>query len=188
MKAMSLSDVITKIMSMFQWWVVIAPWEQAIRVRHGKNIKVLKPGIHLRIPGFDRFFVQSLRKRYLNTPTQTVTTRDGKALTVSGGTAYSINDIGLLYNTLSDAEDVIQVETMATVADYVAWHNLDECRPEMLQEYVTDNLNFEQYGLTGVEFKITDFVAVRTYRLINSNPKDWSTGVLNTTIDKFSGN
>lgn len=178
------NDLISQIISFFQWWIVIAPWEQAIRVRRGKHINQLGPGIHLRIPSLDRFFVQSTRKRYMNTPTQAVTTMDGKAITISGGTSYTIEQIGILYNTLSDAEDVIQVETMASVAEFIATHNMSEVTPESVQQYVNEHLDLHQYGLNGVRFLVTDFVAVKTYRIIQSNPKDWGNQqVLNTNIE-----
>lgn len=183
-----INDLISQILNLFQWWIVIAPWEGAIRVRRGKSIKVLSPGMHFRIPSLDRFFVQGTRKRYMNTPTQTVTTSDGHAITVSGGTAYSIMDIGLLYNTLRDAEDVIQIETLAKVAQFVASHTLAESRPEAIQEYVNEHLNLERYGLGDTSFLITDFVCVKTYRIINSNPKDWgSQGALNTQAERVIG-
>lgn len=183
-----INDLISQILTLFQWWIVIAPWEGAIRVRRGKKIKVLQPGMHFRIPALDRFFVQGTRKRYMNTPTQTVTTYDGQALTVSGGTAYSIVDIGALYDTLRDAEDVIQIETLSLVAQYVASHTLEESRPEAIQSYVNANLKLERYGLGEASFLITDFVCVKTYRIINSNPKDWgSQGALNTQTEKLIG-
>src|SRR5258706_12042299 len=168
------NELISQILGMFQWWIVIAPWEQAIRVRRGNKIKVLMPGIHFRIPALDRFFVQSTRKRYMNTPTQTVTTKDRQAVTISGGTAYSIVDIGALYNTLSDPEDVIQIETLALVAQYIAAHDLADISPGNIQDHVTHGLNLSQYGLGETNFLITDFVSVKTYRIINTNPKDYS--------------
>jgi hypothetical protein len=172
----SFNQLISQVLSLFQWWIVIAPWEMAIRVRRGRKITVLSPGMHFRIPALDRFFVQRVRKRYLNTPTQTVTTRDGKAITISGGTSYSVCDVGLLYNTLSDPEDVIQVETMGLIAQYVVTHDMVDVTPETIKGYVDAHLDLGRYGLGGVELVITDFVCVRTYRIINSNPKEWNSG------------
>ena len=184
-----LNQLFNQFISLFQWWVVIAPWEMAIRVRRGKMVSVLKPGIHFRIPGLDRFFVQRTRKRYSNTSTQAITTTDGKAITVSGGTAFSIGDIARLYDTLSDPQDVIEIETMSLVARFVSSHPFAEISTEAIQTFVNQNLHLEQYGLTGIEFVITDFVCVRTIRLINSNPKDYmyGRGMLNTSDEKQIG-
>lgn len=183
-----LNEVISQILNLLQWWIVIAPWEAAIRVRRGRNITTLKPGMHFRIPTLDRFFIQRTRKRYMTTPTQTVTTKDRQAVTVSGGTAYSIVDIGTLYNTLSDPEDVIQTETLALVTQYIAAHSLEEITPNSIQNHVSQNLDLNKYGLGDVSFLITDFVCVKTYRIINSNPKDWGSGqALNTQNEKAIG-
>lgn len=182
------NQFVSQLLTWFQWWVVIAPWEMAIRVRHGNKIYVLSPGVHLRIPGLDRFFIQRIRKRYMTTPTQTVTTLDKQAITVSGGTAYNIADIGKLYNTLSDAEDVIQIETLACIAQYISSRNLIDITLSGLQDYVTQCLKLDQYGLGDISFCITDFVCVKTYRLIQASPKDWSSGQsLNTQLEKIMG-
>lgn len=184
-----LNQTISQILSLFQWWIVIAPWEMAIRVRRGNRIAVLNPGIHFRIPVFDRFFVQRTKKRYINTPTQAVTTSDGKAITVSGGTAYTIIDIALLYNTLSDPQDVVEIETLSLIAKHIAEHKSDEISPVTIQNYVNQNLNLKQYGLGDTSFLVTDFVCVKTYRLINSNPKDYtySNQALSTAIETKLG-
>lgn len=145
---------------MLKWWVVIAPWEQGIRVRGGKKITTLGPGIKFRIPGLDRFFIQSTRKRYMHTPTQNVTTKDGKAVTISGGTSHIIKDIGVLYNTLNAPEDVISTETQSQIAAYVTQRTLEECSISGLQVHVNSTPHFEKYGLGGINFYVTDFVAV----------------------------
>ena len=184
----SISQIISQIMSWFQWWIVIAPWELAIRVRSGKTVNVLQPGIHFRIPGFDRFFVQGTRKRYINTPTQAVTTADKKTLTISGGTSYVIDDIGKLYSTLSDAEDVISIETMSLVSKYVSAHSSDEISPDSIESFVNEQLKLDRYGLGDVAFRVTDYVSVRTYRFITTNPKDYgNTVALNTNTEKTIG-
>lgn len=184
----TLNQIISQALSLFQWWIVIAPWEMAIRVRRGKRITVLGPGMHFRIPVLDRFFVQSTRKRFLNTPTQTVTTLDHQAVTVSGGTAYVIDDIAKLYSTLCDAQDVVQTETLGLVAEYIATRTYGVITPHTVAEYVNQNLNLDRYGLGDVKFVITDYVCVKTYRLITSNPKDWnSSQALNTDNEKRIG-
>ena len=183
------NDLLSQILGLFQWWIVIAPWEMAIRVRRGRKMSVLLPGMHLRIPALDRFFVQRVKKRYMNTPTQTVTTIDKQAVTVSGGTAYSIVDIGLLYSTLSDPEDVIQIETLALVAQFIAEHTLDQISPSGIQDHVTQHLQLERYGLGDTSFLVTDFVCVKTYRLIQSSPKerDYDQKKLSTELEKAIG-
>lgn len=183
------NELISQVLGMFQWWIVIAPWEMAIRVRRGHKTTVLGPGMHFRIPALDRFFVQRVRKRYMNTPTQTVTSKDRQAITISGGTAYEITDIGKLYNTLSDPEDVIQIETLTLVAGYISAYRLEDLTINDIQTYVTKELDLEIYGLGNTSFLVTDFFCVKTYRLIQGGPKerDYDTKKLSTELEKVIG-
>lgn len=158
----------------FRWWVVVAPWEQAVRVRMGKHVMVLEAGVYLRIPAIDRVYRQSTRRRFSTIPTQTITTLDGKAVTASGALGYSIRDVGRLYDTLHQAEDTIQTEAAALVARYVASHDLRACSPHAIETFVQENIDLGRYGLGDVEFAITDFVSVKTYRLLMGEPKSWS--------------
>jgi len=91
------SRLIEKFRSLFIWWVIITPWEQVLRVRLGKHLKLLEEGIHLKIPGIDYIFRQSTRMRVGLLPTQTLTTEDNKTLTIRGMIVYSIADLELLY-------------------------------------------------------------------------------------------
>lgn len=180
---MNLDQLFRSLSGLFRWWVTVAPWEQAVRVRLGRHVEVLHAGVHLRIPGVDRVYRQSIRRRFSSIPTQTVTTSDGKAVTLSGALAYCIDDIARLYDTLHNAEDVLQTEAAATVARFVCSHTLAECRPETIERVVTETLDLRRYGLGGIEFSITDIAAVRTFRLIQGEPKNWTYdgGTLSTT-------
>lgn len=53
---------------LFQWWIIVQPWEKGIRTRFGTNTKVLDAGCHFRIPFFDTVYVQESRLRVLHLP------------------------------------------------------------------------------------------------------------------------
>lgn len=171
---MNLAELVSRFTGIFRWWVSVAPWEQAVRVRLGKHVRVLGAGVHLRIPAVDRVFRQSTRRRFSSVPTQTVTTRDEKTVTISGALGYAIADVGALYNTVHQAEDTIQTEAQAAVARYVHAHDLAECSPITLEHVVTEALDLGRYGISGVEFSVTDFAVVKTFRLIQGEPKSYS--------------
>lgn len=172
----ALQELFRNFGSLFRWWVIVAPWEQAVRVRLGKHVVLLEAGCHLRIPFADRIFRQSVRRRFTGVPTQTVTTKDGKTVTVGGGLAYSIVDVLRLYSTLHDAEDVIQTEANAAVARFVSAHDLTDCLPPSIEAHVGAHMDLEQYGLEAGDFCVTDFAVARTYRVIQGQPKDWKHG------------
>src|SRR5467141_2687015 len=88
----------------FQWWIVIAPWEQGLRVRIGKIAAELGPGIHFRIPFFDRIYVQSIRLRTIMRSNQTVSSFDGHPLALSFSIDFSITNLREMFDTLSSPE------------------------------------------------------------------------------------
>jgi hypothetical protein len=54
-------QIIEALKGLLVWWVTVAPWERALRVRLGKRVTLLGPGVHLRIPVADRVFGDSGR-------------------------------------------------------------------------------------------------------------------------------
>lgn len=179
----ALSSLFQGLRSALQWWVVLAPWESAVRVRRGKDVKVLGAGIHLRIPLLDRFFVQSTRIRISDLPIQTISTKDGAALTIKGQLAYRIIDVGRLYDTLHSAEGTLANIAQAEIADHVTSRDRAECDPASLAADVTEALKGRllECGLNDVRVTVTDFVEVRTYRLITQDIWSNAGPALNTT-------
>lgn len=176
-------ELFRQVGNLFRWWYLVAPWEQSVRVRLGTRVAVLGAGVHVRIPFMDRVFRQSTRRRFLNVCAQTISTSDGKAITVSGALGYEIKDIGKLYNTLHDAQDTLEAECMGAIARFVSSKTISEITPSPIEIHVMETLALERYGLGGIDFFITDFAVVRTYRLIQGQPKEWSHGqALNTTL------
>lgn len=153
----ALAGIFQGLKSMLQWWVVIAPWEAAVRVRRGKRVKVLGAGMHLRVPLVDRFFVQSTRLRITDLPIQTLTTTDGATITLKGQLAYRIVDIGKLYDTLHDAEGTLVNATQAAIAGVVTAADRESCSPGEIGRAVTERLSgwLWAYGLNSVAVTIT---------------------------------
>lgn len=174
-------EVMHQLGRLFTWLLIVAPWEQALRVRWGRHVRLLNGGTYIRIPFIDRVYRQSVRRRLSIIPPQTLTTKDGRAITVGAAIGYAIVDLRKLYDTLHDAADTIQSAVSARVASYVATHTFDECRPEQIEAHVRDGLTLGEYGLGSTEFYITNFAAVKTYRFITGEMRSWSNGQLCTT-------
>lgn len=171
-----LRDLIDFITTLLNWWFVVEPWEQSVRVRFGKHIRLYETGIYWKIPFFDRLYTQNVRRRVCNVPAQTITTFDGKSMTIHGSLAYRIDDVLKLHLTLHDAQASVCQETLGRVADYVVRHPISECQPEQIVRYVKATLCFEKYGLADVDFFLAGYVAdLPTFRLI----QDSLTGIQN---------
>lgn len=161
-----LSDIINYFSKLFQWWITVAPWERGLRIRFGKRVKVLEPGIHFRIPLFDSFYIQPIRQRVLDMPIQTLSSKDGHTITVKSALAYSICDIQKLYNTISQPDMTISNMVLGKIADHISNNNVTDCKPKDVQDKVKEALASLDCGIKFEYVSIVGYAIVRTYRII----------------------
>lgn len=161
-----LGDVLTALKNAVIWWFTVTPWEQAIRVRQGRHMQPLGPGIHLRIPIIDIIYRQPIRLRTIDVGMQTLTTSDGHAITIAGNVQYKICDLLKLYQTIHSPSDTI-IDLCATlIAEFIISHTKTECTPMAVSNYATARLDLSQYGLESGRVNITDFAFIPTLRLV----------------------
>jgi regulator of protease activity HflC (stomatin/prohibitin superfamily) len=149
-------------------WVMVEPWEQALRVRLGKYVRKLSPGTHLRIPYIDVVHKKSARYRTALCSPQTLTTKDGKTVVCSVAIGYTLVDIEKLFNTIYDVNATITQVVASYVADEVAATKYADLKAVKINEKLTALLQneFEKYGLGGITVRIQDFAFIRAFRLI----------------------
>ncbi|MGQ0834978.1 MAG: SPFH domain-containing protein [Gammaproteobacteria bacterium] len=165
------------------WWFIVEPWEQAVRVRFGKHVRLVHAGVHFKIPFFDVIYKQNVRRRVSGIPVQTLTALDGVPVTIHGSVGYRICDVLKLQQTLHDAEVSVQQELQGLVTNYVVTHPSAECTPAKIIEAVKSTVNLSKYGLNDVDFFLTGYVSnVPTFRLIQDQMQQYGpyTSGLNT--------
>lgn len=158
------------------WWVIITPWQRGIRLRFGKKMTELGAGIHLKIPFVHKVFVQNIRLLVIDTPNQTVTTADGRVVTLSAIVGYRIVDIRQMFNSVQNPKDVVSSLAMGAISEYVTSRPAAECAIPSIEADLTKRLHAEKWGLEFSLVKVTDFAFVKTYRFITneSNQSFWS--------------
>lgn len=162
-------QLIAMMKNLFQWWVTITPWQQGVRVRFGKHVKLIGPGLHFKMPFFDTVYMQAIRVRAQHIHNQTLTTKDGKSLTLASAIQYQITDLLTVYEKIHNAHDLIEQKVQSSVANNVYSRPLSEITPSELELMVLKDLNFEEFGLEIKGFNITAFALVKSYRLINGD-------------------
>lgn len=167
-----LVSIIRQFFSELKFWLIIAPWEQAVLVRCGKHVRVLDGGMYFRCPIIDSVYIQSIRQRVATLNRQTVTLTDGRAITFSACIGYSVNDVLKLYQSVHHAEGTIINMVRAEVASDIMKHNT----PDMVRVLAKLEPTFKSYGLAGMELYFTEYAACRTYRLIGDYSGDSSYG------------
>lgn len=176
-------DILKSFWRLLIWWVVVQPWELGLRVRLGKERRLLRSGVHFRIPYVDAVYKQSVRLRWATMTPQTVTTRDGHTLTMSGQLGYRIVDIDRLYDTLHQAENAIRSIAQGAIAEYVHRHDFSECSPEHVSDGAAQTLSLARFGLAADRLQLTTFCRVKTYRMIMDHHENIWDDLLNTTMD-----
>lgn len=166
----------------FQLWVIVVPWQQAIRVRLGRHTTLLCAGIHVKVPFADAVYMQTTRMRTCPLGRQTVTNTDGQTITFSASVGYAIGNILKLYESLHHAEDYVASLARAVVAQYISTHPSSECTPSMIEQAVTQQLDLSPFGLTDARLFLGDYAVVRTYRIVGDYNGFFSGGMpLDTT-------
>jgi len=175
-----LNHLITNFAELFKWFYILQPWEQALRVRCGKRIQLHGGGLHFKVPYIDYIFKQNTRLRISDVPAQTITTLDGRTITLSGALQYRVADITPLFMKLHMAENTIAQECQGILTEYIAWNEFKVCDPKSVMQHVQTKLNLELYGLDDVRFILKDFAVVKTYRFITGDMDTWTDHALET--------
>lgn len=155
----------------FVWWVMVEPWEQAVRTRLGKWVRRLGPGPHLKLPFIDQVALHTTAWRTALVPTQTLSTMDGHTV-VSGGTVgYKITDLERMYRELYHAEDTISQIAAAAVAQVVNTTNKADLTPAIVAERTAAIVETKllEFGLGAIQMRLTDFAYVKAYRFVTDN-------------------
>jgi len=175
-------DAIRSLIGQFKIWVTIVPWEQGLRVRFGKRVKLLTPGVHFILPLTDRLYIQSVRLRLVDLGRQTSCTADEKPITIGGIVQYAIADLQRLYNTIHQAEDTIRNIVQAEISKYITSHIRANCTAENISRVVTLAVRekLAAFGLTSIEVRLTEMIHVKTYRIVTGDAPAYISNELNT--------
>ena len=154
------------IFNSFKIWIIIQPWEAGLRVRMGKHVKKLKGGMYFKIPYLDSVYVQEIRLRVLSMPIQTLTSKDGKSITMAASMGYIINNIEKVYQTLYHPELTLINMAMAEITEYIANTDATLISFSEIQDRIITKMNEQDYGIDVQYYKMNNFAIVRTYRFI----------------------
>ncbi len=169
---MNFLDFLTAIWDRVTFGRVIEGWESGVRFKRGRvQPEPLGAGIWWHWPFVDRIEVIPIRPRYIDLPTQSVTTADGEAVSFSANICYEIENAVLAYTEVHDLEDFVSRASMGhlhgrihawTLAELMAGlKDLEKSLEGTLQTRV------KRWGIRVLDVRLTDMVRSRVYRLYN---------------------
>lgn len=167
-----MSEAIQKLVDfLFKFWPLytVLVWERGVRVRFGRYVKLLDPGVHFRIPFFDVITLYNTRLRVLHTEPQTITVTGDHVLTVSATIGFRITDPLAAAMRHHSPEYAIRSVTQGLIAEVVAGGDRKTLTPASVAAAVLVKLQACGAGYEYDICTICDFGYLQTYRLMQSN-------------------
>lgn len=149
--------------------VIIPSYEEGVLLRFGKFKKVLRPGIHFKIPFGDEILHQHVVVTTLSLPAQSLYTLDKQNFVVKGVVKYKIADVKTFLLEVYDAKDALSDMTMSIVKNIIISIPAEKCIDPELDNLLTKKVRVEakKWGVDIQQVTLTDVAPIRSYRLIN---------------------
>ena len=152
-------------------WVIIDPYEQGVVIRLGKFHHVVNPGLRFIFPfGIDEVKYDTVVRQTAYLDVQSLTSKDGKAVAISGIVIFKITDIRKFLLDIDDGETDMTNIVYGIITDWVedtAWINI---RGKLFntEVYETARKQCNDYcGVTILAIKWSDKTTARGIRLWN---------------------
>ena len=160
------------IVELFFFIRVIDCFDEGVLLRFGKFSKVLKPGWHLVFPfSIDEVLRETVVVSTMSLGMQSLTSKDGKAITVQAVIQYKINDIKKLLLNVDDHEAAVADRCSGAIRPILAGLNLEDLL-ELDATTTNDLLRPEcrkvttRWGVDITNVSLPDLTTVRTIRLL----------------------
>ena len=152
-------------------FVIIEEWNGAVQLRFGIFYKILKPGIHFKIPFFDEVIDQHVVVTTLSLDAQSLYTKDKQNIVVKGLVKYKISDVKIFLLEVYDAQDALSDMSQSIIKNIIMSMTLEECTDSELDNILTKKVRVEarKWGVEVQQVTLTDLAPIRSYRLINDN-------------------
>lgn len=163
--------ILSRIAELWPWRRVL-PWQRAIRSAfipfRGTSITVHGTGIIRSIPWFDSIEIRDVQEDTFNLPTQSVTTKDDAAVTLSANFVYEIEDIEKAVLSVRQFDASLQDLAMVHLAERVrelTWAELRDGQ-KGLEKSLQGTLTTrgKHWGVKIIRVGFTDLVKTRQFR------------------------
>ena len=159
------------------WWLEIKPivivrdYEEAVLLRFGIFKRVLKPGLHFKIPFFDEVIDQHVVVTTLSLDAQSLYTLDKQNIVVKGVIKYKISDVKTFLLEVYDAQDALSDMSQSIIKNVIMSMTMDECTDSELDNTLTKKVRVEarKWGVEVHQVTLTDLAPIRSFRFINDS-------------------
>ena len=150
----------------------VFPYERGVFLRKGKYKRSLEPGLYFCFPVIDEIQKLDVTPQVINLPNQSVTTKDGKTLAISGAVEYSIYDPQKALLDVQNFDASLQNLSMGVIGNYVKQRAYQDCiKQNGFEQEVIERIRdrASEWGLKVSRFWITDLARHHVYRLMTQD-------------------
>ena len=150
-------------------WTTIDAWELAVRVRMGKWLRDLKPGLRVSLPFLDHIITEPATLQTINLTDQTITTSDGTNVSIGGVIRYHVVDLKLLWMQVNDYEEALSNSALTALAAQIAAREYSECVLKAIERNTKARLrrSAKPWGIHIDGFELTDLCESQVIRLMS---------------------
>lgn len=151
--------------------VIVLATERGIRYRHGADVSVLEPGLHVYWPIVTRVQVVNVMRQVLNLSMQTLTTADERTIIASGVLVYRIVDVEKYLVANHDADAGIDEVTCAAIRQVLLAMDMDTIQAASVGGVMDDKLRRQSrkvlapFGVRVESCRLTDCAQARVLSL-----------------------
>lgn len=164
-----LFDALVQCAEWFKVFAVVDAFERGVVLRWGRFHREVGPGPVLCIPfGVDHVLVDNVVTRTVDLKPQSLTTKDGKTLTVRAVVTASIRDVRKALLEVENMDHALIDSCTAAVADFVEGKTWDELRSGGRTDELTKACRpncLRRYGVEIERVQLGDFALCRVIRL-----------------------
>jgi regulator of protease activity HflC (stomatin/prohibitin superfamily) len=167
-----LERLFEKVLSLLPSVVIVEPTERGARVTGGKRYRIIGPGWYFVWPVVQYIVRMDVVTQVVDLPPQTVTTKDGHCLVVSGTIRYHIVDIEKALFAVQDVDKALSTLALGVILEAVQAKALVDCGDvEALKRELRKGVAeaASGWGLKIEQVYLTDLGRVRSLRLFGDN-------------------
>lgn len=166
-----LIDLLKESFEFFQFVQVLPEYEKGVLLRFGKFRRVVEPGVCWFWP----FRIDILMTHPVMTDTQqlseqSLTTKDGVSIVISGVITYTVSDVRLLILSVQGAREALIDSSMGIIGARVAQSTWDDVAGEGFSSSVEREIRrrAKKYGIDVDQLQFVDLTKSRSLRVWNS--------------------
>lgn len=160
--------LIERLLSIFPRIQMVNPDEAGCRITLGSHVRPIGPGWYIYWPILQEMAVIPVQSQAVDMRPQSVYTKDGRDLCISGGIMYRVVDAVKAQLSVQDYDKSLYTLALGIVTDYINQHDFKDCNVSGIREAVLKGVREDAagFGLKIMRMYITDYGTAKNIRIL----------------------